>query len=355
MTKSARYVFCEKGNLAFTAGIKAPADAFQIAVRNGFRPIAVGAFPQKDGDGFFRLALKAACWRLAEEFHLRRFRRGDTVFLPAVPAFCCRRRGHVFLRRLAARGVEIVFLVHDIPALILPLGEARANALEDFLDLIRPFSRLIVPTAAMRRLLEDWGVAPEKMTELGIFDYLTSGDFAAAELTEPPTICFAGSLERIKAGWIAAAAETPGITWRFYGPHREETLSANDASFAGCFPPDELPAHLKGSFGLVWDGDAVETCNGLWGEYERLNAPHKLSLYLAAGLPVIVWKGAALAEFVRSCGVGLTVAALRDIPAAIAAFGPSGYNRLLSSVRAVGSELRAGKFLSTALMAPNMI
>ena len=50
---------------------------------------------------------------------------------------------------------------------------------------------------------------------------------------------------------------------------------------------------MEGSFGLVWDGISVETCAGVYGEYLKVNNPHKTSLYLASGIPVIIWKEAA--------------------------------------------------------------
>ena len=63
--------------------------------------------------------------------------------------------------------------------------------------------------------------------------------------------------------------------------------------------------NLFGSFGLVWDGMSSETCKGSFGEYLRINNPHKTSLYLASGIPVIIWSKAALAEFIEKnkCGI----------------------------------------------------
>ena len=39
----------------------------------------------------------------------------------------------------------------------------------------------------------------------------------------------------------------------------------------------------------------------------------KLSLYLTAGLPVVIWEQAAEAAFVRKHGLGICVASLRDL------------------------------------------
>ena len=53
------------------------------------------------------------------------------------------------------------------------------------------------------------------------------------------------------------------------------------------------------NFGLVWDGTSLDGCNGRYGEYLKFNNPHKTSLYLSCGIPVIIWKEAALADFVE--------------------------------------------------------
>ena len=56
---------------------------------------------------------------------------------------------------------------------------------------------------------------------------------------------------------------------------------------------------MEGNWGLVWDGNSIDTCSGNFGEYLRLNAPFKFSLYLAAKRPVVVWRESAMAEYVR--------------------------------------------------------
>ena len=83
--------------------------------------------------------------------------------------------------------------------------------------------------------------------------------------------------------------------------------------YQGAFSPDELPNRLHGGFGLVWDGDSPHTCSGMYGEYLKMNNPHKASLYLASGFPIIVWRQSALAEFVRKNHCGILVDSLFEI------------------------------------------
>src|SRR5690606_41821367 len=41
--------------------------------------------------------------------------------------------------------------------------------------------------------------------------------------------------------------------------------------YQGSFPPDEVAQYIKGHFGLVWGGNAVEKCSGILGEYLKYN------------------------------------------------------------------------------------
>ena len=54
----------------------------------------------------------------------------------------------------------------------------------------------------------------------------------------------------------------------------------------------------EGNLGLIWDGasDSSDEDIGM-KNYTRYNNPHKLSCYMAAGLPVIVWEKSAISKF----------------------------------------------------------
>src|SRR5699024_6210027 len=66
--------------------------------------------------------------------------------------------------------------------------------------------------------------------------------------------------------------------------------------YKGAFPSDKINSIIKGKYGLIWDGDRIDTCSGNVGNYLRYNNPHKLSMYLVANMPVIIWDKAAEAD-----------------------------------------------------------
>ena len=119
----------------------------------------------------------------------------------------------------------------------------------------------------------------------------------------------------------------------------------------GPVPPEQLPGRLEGAFGLVWDGTSGKIPTGHYGAYLMVNNPHKMSLYLVSGMPVIVWSGSAQAEFVRREGIGLVIDSLSDIQDGIAALTEEGYVRMLDNARRVGRKLRQGGMTREALKA----
>lgn len=82
-----------------------------------------------------------------------------------------------------------------------------------------------------------------------------------------------------------------------------------------------------------------ETCSGGKGEYLRINNPHKLSLYLAVGLPVIIWDEAAEAEFVLRENVGFTIKSLYELSEKMALISDDDYEIMKKKCR--GSRCEA--------------
>ena len=119
--------------------------------------------------------------------------------------------------------------------------------------------------------------------------------------------------------------------------------------YKGSFKPDEVPGVLEGSFGLVWDGNTASTCGGNTGEYLRYNNPHKTSLYLASGIPVIVWSEAAMSGFVSENHVGIAVGSLYEIEEKVNAISDADYKEMKDNAIAVSAKLRSGYYFETAI------
>ena len=81
----------------------------------------------------------------------------------------------------------------------------------------------------------------------------------------------------------------------------------------------------------------------------RYNNPHKLSLYLASGMPVIVWKEAAVAGFVQEHGVGLAVGSLLEAGETAGKVSAEEYAEMARKAGEIGEKLKRGEYLLGAL------
>lgn len=137
---------------------------------------------------------------------------------------------------------------------------------------------------------------------------------------------------------------------RLYGNGFEigKAKGADKFELMGFVKSDELIATARGHFGLVWDGASEDGCTGDWGEYLKINNPHKTSLYLRCSLPVIIWKQAALAPFVSKHGIGLCVDSLKELDTILPNITQGQYACMKMNAERIGNLIAQGHFFRTA-------
>lgn len=243
------------------------------------------------------------------------------------------------------KGYRMTVLVHDLPG--LRDGGDRARLKEEARAL-SVCDRIICHNGRMKDLLEE--LAPGKNYKvLGPFDYLYQGQAVPPAKAQPPQVIIAGNLSPLKAGYVYQLQELKEVQFQLYGIGYQP-IKAENVHYQGQFAPEQLIRHLQGSYGLVWDGSSIHTCGGTYGAYLRYNHPHKFSLYLAAGLPVIVWKQSALAEYVMEQGVGIAVEDLEELRAVLAAVDDAGYQVMCRNVLRIRQQIVSGAHLRAALL-----
>ena len=256
------------------------------------------------------------------------------------------------VRKIQRRGVQVYFIIHDLEALryanldTVPLKHKIRVHLQES-SLLKVADGVIAHNPIMKSVLVEKGIAEDKIVSLGIFDYLIPDFQEKSSQTKDQPIIVAGNLAQEKAGYLYTLPEAPA--YNLYGVGFDESRALENETYFGSFLPDELPAALEGGFGLVWDGDSVETCSGVFGEYLRYNNSHKASLYLAAGFPLVVWKQSALSHFVLENGCGIAVESLHDLKETIDNLSDADYQDLVDNAKRVGQEIRDGHYLKTAL------
>ena len=218
------------------------------------------------------------------------------------------------------------------------------------------FNQIIVNNVEMRKILLAAEYNDKKMINIRLFDYLTdeSPDKSPEERfsKDAPVVIAAESRHKIdqKGYYIYSSLMDPGVEFNIYGPDIDEAFINNlTYEYKGAFLPETIPNVIEGSFGLVWEGNSLETCDGVWGEYLRINNPNKLSMYLAAGIPVIIWSGAALAGFITKYGLGITVDSIYDIKDAVKNISDEQYGQMLEKIKPFTKAVKSGTFFTKAI------
>ena len=238
---------------------------------------------------------------------------------------------------------DCVLLIHDLNS----LRNYGKSLIDEEIKIFNKCKAIIVHNDFMRCKLIELG-CKVPMIDLKLFDYLLS-ILPENSYVLNNKIIFAGNLgksEFLKNKDLSNL----NIQFNLYGPNFDnEVIAHNNVEYKGSYKPDEIPYKLEGSFGLIWDGNSIDTCSGDFGDYMKFNNPHKLSLYIAAGLPVIVWKQAAVAKFVEDNNIGFTINSLREVADRIEGLTNDDYRSYLVNIKKLQEKVCNGYFTNKAL------
>jgi hypothetical protein len=317
-----------------TAWSKARGDVLRLAVRQGYRAVRLPT------------DWNPRTWLAFMRIMRTQLEPGGHVLVEYPLAQ--RKRLYPLLALCRWRNIRLQGLIHDLDSLRSPgSGEGREIAV------LRLFDGLISHNPSMSAWLRHKGIS-KRMVDLNLFDYLSAGGPPWHEdtLERLVRVVCAGNLEYGKAQYVyhAGLQELQNVEFSLYGAYFEadRPLAAN-VRYKGLFKPDSPRLDRRHHFGLVWDGADIDGCTGTFGDYLRINNPHKLSLYLSMGLPVIVWSESAVAGFVQEHGIGVAVTSLREIDGLAERIGSANYLDMATRATAMGERLRSGGFLRDAL------
>ncbi len=254
------------------------------------------------------------------------------------------------VKKLKAKGVYVVMIIHDLYTIRENKDISKRHCyVRDFL-LPNECDVVISHNVHMTNKLKSLGMDQCRFVDLGIFDYIwqkNASDETNIELSE--NIIIAGNLSRQKSGYLYDTSWlSDNITIELYGANWDGEAS-EQIHYHGNFNPDDLPEKLEKGFGLVWDGYSSTGCKGSYGDYLKINNPHKASLYLSVGLPVIVWRESAMADFVAENGIGLCIDDLEDIKTILESLTESELQNIYENVARVSAKIRSGMFFEEAL------
>ncbi|MGN6418107.1 MAG: hypothetical protein ACTHMC_11485 [Pseudobacter sp.] len=241
------------------------------------------------------------------------------------------------IKRVALLG-DINGIKHNDPAL-----------LQKELNAYRQYDYLIVHNQWMK----DWVLQqiPEaSCVVINFFDFL-------AEPNDQPgiqghTVAYAGNLQEglflNRLGDLQLV--NPSILFRVYGqPYTDQMAAQPNLEYMGTSEPYALPKKLKASYGLVWYGDSLDEVSGNIGPYLSIISPHKASLYLLCGIPLIVPEHTALAGLVQQYKLGIAISNLHSIQSAIDSITSQEYASICNNVRTIATSVSTGQGFRLAL------
>ena len=235
---------------------------------------------------------------------------------------------------------KLYFIIHDVESIRLFIN--KPEYYRDELAFLNRADGIVGHNKKMNDWLSSHGVTT-KLVNLEIFDYDNPSTLPEKRPYQG-TICYAGNLK--KAQFLQEVNLKHQLM--IFGPNPSQSYPKN-VVYQGQYSPEELPEHLNENFGLVWDGTTTDGCNGVFGEYMKYNDPHKTSLYLSSGLPVIIWKKAALADFVERNNVGLTINSLDELDGVLDSLSEEEYDQICQNVNKIAEKMRSGFYVKKAV------
>lgn len=340
-----------------TAGVKARQDVETIFKWNNFKKIEIPCLIEGRENKTRLGKIKAhydvyMLWKNA----LKKIKKNDWIYIQ-FPLLEHTMLFSLLIKNLEKRGIHTSIIIHDVEAIRftlrndVPLSRKIRMRFEE-ISSFKNCSKIIVHNEKMKSFMhEKWKIHKDKMDILGIFDYLVENYneelLEKRNLSRKGPVIIAGALSKHKAGYIYNLPEN--CNFNLYGINFEREKASSNTNYVGAFNPEELIYNLQGSFGLVWDGDNSATCTGVYGDYLKINNPHKTSMYLAAGIPVIIWEEAALANFIKKNHCGITIKSTDEIRNIIDNMLDEEYETLKANACKIGGKLRRGYFLKSAM------
>ena len=342
----------QKKESEFNAGSKARNDVDSILVGEGYDPLVANSELDESQGAAKKILLQFTRYGEWKKC-IKSLKSGDTVVIQYPVRNHTLFFGNV-LKKIQKKNVTIIGIIHDLESLRLAISEnspavSKLRFKYEELSALKYFAKIIVHNEHMRKAIHEFFDVPmDKMVNLEIFDYLYEAKGQEEHAVFGGPVIIAGNLDKNKCGYVYDLPED--IDFALYGANYDESAQkSKKAAYMGKVKPDELPGVLKGSFGLVWDGPTGDGCTGVFGEYLKYNNPHKASLYLASGLPIIVWKESALADFVEKHGCGIIVESIDEIRSTVETMSLDRYQDILRKTLEDSQAIRQGKYMTEAL------
>ena len=325
------------------ASSKAVNDCNDILEKNGIKPFLLKI--RKSGNKYIKKVNN-----FIQINKINKIKKDSLLVIPH-PIYLNRKYIDILMKSKAKRNLKLAFIIHDLDSLRKMFPESADDF--EYIDktMYKIADYIVSHNKKMTTYLIENGVEPHKIYDLEIFDYLTDVSPQDKIIKYSKTLNVAGNLDTNKCKYIKGLNELDkSVNVNLYGLNFDEKiLDSQSIHYKGAFPAAEIPSKLTEGFGLVWDGESINGCTGHTGEYLKYNNPHKLSLYLVSGLPVVIWSKAAEAQFVIDNNVGIAVDKIEDFSAEFDSLSQEKYYEMVENAKKISDKLRHGKYLENVI------
>ena len=230
------------------------------------------------------------------------------------------------------KGATVVTFIHD-------LGSQRRKKLtvEKEVNRLNLSNYIIAANDSMK----DWLIQNNvigKIIPMGLHDYLTDivKEPRISEKSDPTfKIIYAGSIAKRKTSYLVELSNKDlDYQLHLYGDVQRVNLPENKNIILNDYMPSEK---------------FIDSIEGDFGEYLKLNTPHKCSFYLVSGLPLIIWSGAAVAKIVEKEKIGLTIDSMEKLPQVLNNLTSSEIAEFQLNVKRVATQIRSGENFKNAI------
>ena len=327
-----KYIISDFAKCSISRKVKAQKNITTFARQVGYRPILLPAYPLSHD---FKSKLKKLKYSKIMIPKLLKGASDADVIVFQYPMYSTFLMNHLIEDIKKYTHAKLVYVIYDIEG--IRMFDDTDNYSDNELLLLKQADGIIAHNQPMTDWLKEHGITVP-IVNLGIFDY-QNPQLINQDMDYNKSVVFAGSLEK---STFLTKLNLKDTKLTLYGPNPAD-------QYEGKLSPEELPKKLTQNFGLVWDGDELDTCSGTYGHYLQFNAPHKTSLYLSSGIPVIIWKKAAMAKFIEENHVGLAIDNLNDLDNVLAQITDDEYKTIKQNAINMAMRLREGHYTKIAL------
>lgn len=274
---------------------------------------------------------------------LRNIRRDDVIVLqyPVKKYFA------LICHVAHLRKAKVIALIHD-------LGSFRRRSLtvEEEITRLNHADLVIAANPHQREWLLEKGCRA-LITVYGLHDYLTDEELPANhtalqydnEGNPRFSLYFVGNLAPHINRYLYTLGEAMQHTELYLYGSGFDSSQCSDTStirMVGFARDTDLMTAHRGDFGISWYGDSLDGAAGRMGDYMEMNTPHKLSLYLRAGTPIVIWRRAAMAPTIEREGIGLVVDTLAEVESRLEQLTKEEYQQMQQNVKRIAQEIAQG-------------